>query len=55
MFSESTPLIVKNAQIESTALIWAAMNGHAECVRLLLDADVDKEAKDNVRIGLCHL
>ena len=37
------------AQIESTALIRAAEEGHADCVRLLLDAGADKNAKDNVR------
>jgi ankyrin repeat protein len=32
-----------------TALIRAAMHGHADCVRLLLDAGADKEAKNDVR------
>ncbi len=32
-----------------TALIHAAMRGHIECVRLLLDAGADKEGKDEVR------
>ena len=27
----------------------AAINGHADCVRLLVDAGADKEAKDIVR------
>jgi hypothetical protein len=26
-----------------------AMNGHADCARLLLDAGADKNAKNNVR------
>ncbi len=30
-------------------MIFAAFDGHAACVRLLLDADADKEAKDEVR------
>ncbi len=33
----------------STALIWAAINGHADCARLLLNAGVDKSVKDTVR------
>jgi hypothetical protein len=37
------------AQNGWTALICAATNGHADCVRLLLDAGADKEAKDSVR------
>jgi hypothetical protein len=32
-----------------TALICAVANGHADCVRLLIDAGVDKDAKDDVR------
>ncbi len=32
-----------------TALIEAAWEGHAGCVRLLIDAGADKEAKNNVR------
>jgi hypothetical protein len=33
----------------ATALIFAAVTGHADCVRLLLDAGADKNAKDKVR------
>ncbi len=33
-----------------TALIWAATEGKADCVRLLLDAGADKEATDEVRV-----
>ena len=36
-----------------TALIWAAERGRAECVRLLIDAGTDKEAKTHVRAGRC--
>ncbi len=40
-----------------TALIFAAQNGHAECVRLLLEVGADKDAVDNVRgvilMGVC--
>ena len=36
-------------QTEKTALILASWNGDAECVRLLLDAGADKNAKDRVR------
>jgi ankyrin repeat protein len=34
-----------------TALICAAENGHADCVRLLIDAGADMDARNNVRIG----
>jgi hypothetical protein len=33
-----------------TALTLAAMNGKAACVRLLIDAGADKEAKNGVRM-----
>ncbi len=36
-----------------TALIEAAHKGHADCVRLLIDAGADKDAKDEVRVGRC--
>ena len=39
----------RRAQLGQTALIRAAGNGHAECVRLLLDAGADTNAKDEVR------
>jgi hypothetical protein len=35
-----------------TALIQAAQNGHTDCVRLLVQAGADKDAKDNVRVSL---
>ncbi len=44
---------VMHTQDGYTALIHAASNGHAACVRLLLDAGADKEAKDNVRVICC--
>ncbi len=31
--------------------VCAALTGHADCMRLLLEAGADKEAKDNVRVG----
>ena len=34
-----------------TALIWAGFNGHADCLRLLLDAGADKEVTDWVRVS----
>ena len=34
-----------------TALMCAAMKGHADCVRLLLDAGAYKEATDGVRVS----
>ena len=36
-----------------TALIWAAYNRQADCVRLLIDAGADKEATSNVRVDRC--
>ncbi len=42
----------KLVQFEYTALTWATSSGHASCVRLLLDAGVDKEAETKVRV--CH-
>ena len=38
-----------DSQGGTTALIHAAVNGRAECVRLLIDAGADKEAKNDVR------
>ncbi len=32
-----------------TALIWAASNGHTDCVRLLVEGGADKDAKSTVR------
>ena len=34
---------------DNTALILAAAGGHTDCVRLLLKAGADIEAKNNVR------
>jgi hypothetical protein len=36
-----------------TALVWAAIKGHVDCLRLLLDAGANANAKDNVRIFGC--
>jgi hypothetical protein len=33
--------------------MYAAGNDHAECVRLLIDAGADKDAKDWVRVVRC--
>jgi hypothetical protein len=38
-----------------TALIWAAWNGRADCVRLLIDAGADMETKNHVRRRLSRL
>ncbi len=44
-----------DSQRGSTALICAALNGRADCVRLLIDAGADKDAKDHVRVGRCFV
>jgi hypothetical protein len=46
-----------DAQFGNTALIRAAGNSNADCVRLLLDAGADKEARDNVSVdgGIFHV
>ena len=38
-----------------TPLIWAAIYGHADIIKLLIDAGADIEAKDDVskRISIC--
>ncbi len=33
--------------------MWAAYCGHTDCVRLLIDAGANKEARNHVRIGRC--
>ena len=38
-----------DSQSGYTALIEAASRGHADCVRMLVDAGADKDARDNVR------
>ena len=38
------------AQMEFTALIYAARYGHSNCAQLLLDAGVDTNAKDEVHL-----
>ena len=43
-----TPSSLPVSQDGWTALILAAANGKEGCVKLLLDAGADKEAKDNV-------
>ena len=35
------------------ALMHAAAADHADCVRLLIDAGADKDAKSDVRVGCC--
>ena len=37
-------------QLGWTALIAAAVMGHLDCVRLLIDAGADKEARNKVRV-----
>jgi len=38
-----------------TALMFAAQEGHLECLQALLEAGVDKEAKNKVRSSLTAL
>jgi hypothetical protein len=40
-----------DSQDESTALMYATKGGHANCVRLLINAGADKDAKSKVRVG----
>ncbi len=40
-----------DSQVGWTALMDAAAYGHADCVRLLIDAGADKEAKSDVRVA----
>ncbi len=40
-----------HSQDGCTALLRAAESGHADCVRLLLDAGADKNAKNRVRVN----
>jgi hypothetical protein len=44
-----TPLCAPLRQGAWTPLHWAAYNGYLECMRALLEAGADKDAKDNVR------
>ena len=44
-----------DSQLGFTALIRAAECGHVDCVRLLIDAGADKEAKNEVRMGCCFV
>ncbi len=43
----------RSSQDGYTALISAAAYGHADCVRLLIDAGANKEAKNGVRASRC--
>ena len=43
-----------DSQIGWTALFYAALNGRTDCVRLLIDAGADTEAKCNVRVLQLH-
>ncbi len=43
-----------NAQGGLVALICAAASGRTDCVRLLIDAGANKEAKNNVRVAHWH-
>ena len=49
MVSERVADPKKHTQSGWTALMCAAHNGHAECVRLLVAAGADKNATDHVR------
>ena len=41
------------SQLKMTALMLAAQKGEDGCVKLLLEAGCDKDAKDNVRDDCC--
>jgi hypothetical protein len=43
------------SQDSYSVLVCSASEGHAECVRLLIDAGADKDAKCDVRFVLCLL
>ena len=47
-FTFSGLFIQSNVQGDSTALTWAALGGHADCVRLLLDAGANTDAREDV-------
>lgn len=51
LLAKSAPTTYKNVFIGSP-LHAAASSGHLECVRLLLGANADREARNNVRIAL---
>ena len=38
-----------------TALMWAAKDAHIDCVRLLVEAGADKDAKNKVRLFIVAL
>ncbi len=42
--------VIGTLQYGSTALIWAAEKGFVDCVRLLIDAGANKDAKGSVRL-----
>jgi hypothetical protein len=42
-----------DSQDGNTALMYAAEDGHADCVRLLIDAGADKNIGNNVRVSRC--
>ncbi len=44
-----------DSQRGSTALMDAAWSGHANCVRVLIDAGADTDAKNEVRVGRCFV
>ena len=46
------PIVILQTQSRNTSLILAAQNSHLDCVRLLLEAGADVNAKDTVRIYL---
>ncbi len=44
-----------DSQDRCTPLMLAASNGHADCVRLLIDAKASKKEKSLVRVGRCFI
>jgi ankyrin repeat protein len=49
------PMTLFVSQEGRTALMWAAMNGHTEAVKALIDKGADKDATEKVRRRCCAI